>query len=233
MSMIDSKELISNIEKTLNIRFKNKNILLTAFTHSSFANENKIRSNERLEFLGDAVLELIISEKLFADELMEQEGKLSQMRSIIVSTEPLAKLCEEYGFYKYLRVGLSEQKTKPTKSMMADLMESIIGAVYLDHGFRFTKKFVLRLFNEIIIRAENQEVVIDSKTYLQENYYKLGVKYKTTNIGNKRQPKFKSSVFIGGKVLGSGIASSKRQAEKTAAEVAIKKLKCVQARKQN
>ncbi len=233
MSMIDSKELISNIEKTLNIRFKNKNILLTAFTHSSFANENKIRSNERLEFLGDAVLELIISEKLFADELMEQEGKLSQMRSIIVSTEPLAKLCEKYGFYKYLRVGLSEQKTNPTKSMMADLVESIIGAVYLDHGFKFTKKFVLRLFNENIIKAENQKVIIDSKTYLQENYYKLGVRYKTNNIGSEKQPKFEARVFVGGEVLGSGIASSKRQAEKTAAEVAIKKLKCVQARKQN
>lgn len=215
------KECVSQLEKAIGIRFKNKEHILTAFTHSSYANEHKCQSNERLEFLGDSVLGLIISERLYGDEKLSAEGRLSQMRSRIVSEEPLAQLCQSVGLEKLLMVGVGESKTTPSRAMMADLVEAVIGAVYQDQGFKVAKKFVLKYFEPMVIKTENEKQVSDTKSALQEKCFKQGVKYKTVSSGEAHQLLFKSEVYVGGKLAGTGEGSSKRSAEKAAAGAAI------------
>lgn len=217
----EQKQLVSKLESAVGLHFKNKQLLLTAFTHSSFAHENKIESNERLEFLGDSVMGLIISERLYSDSAVAKEGKLSQMRSNLVSEEPLAELSKNFGFDKLLRLGVGESRTEPSRAMIADLVEAIIGAVYLDQGFRVAKKFVLNLFSNKIGNIETAKQITDSKTYLQENYYKSGIEYKSVQTGEPHEPIFTTQVFVGGKLLGIGVATSKRAAEKLAAKKAI------------
>ena len=224
----ETKKWVSALEKVLGVHFKNKDLLFTAFTHSSYAHENKKESNERLEFLGDSVLGIIISERLYSDSKLAAEGKLSQMRSRIVSEEPLAGLCRGLGLEKFLFLGVGEQKSVPSNAMMCDLVEAVIGAVYLDQGFKTTKKFVLRHFETLVEQTENAKRVSDSKSYLQEHYYKEGVKYKTTSEGEAHQPVFHSEVFVGGKLCGKGSGTNKRMAEKQAANEAILALESAQ-----
>ena len=215
------KKYIAQVEKTLGVHFRNKIYLLTCFSHSSYAHENKTESNERLEFLGDSVLGLVISERLYGDQKLAHEGRLSQMRSRIVSEEPLAKVCKELGWDKFLRLGAGESKSEPSRSMIADLVEAVIGAVYLDQGFKTAKKFVLRHFEKLVSETELEKRVADSKSYLQEKYFKIGVKYKTEISGLAHEPWFESKVFVGGKFVASGNGQNKRTAEKNAAAAAI------------
>ena len=214
-------DLVLQVESLLKVTFKNKKFLINAFTHSSFAHENKMESNERLEFLGDSVLGLVISERLYADQKLAQEGRLSQMRSRIVNEDALAQLCYSKGLDKYLLLGVGESKNKPSKSMVADLFEAIIGAVYLDQGFKVVKKFVLNFFENLLVEVENVKLVNDSKSQLQEEYYKQGIVYKTENISKKSIPWFISRVYVADCLCGIGEGRSKRVAEKLAASNAI------------
>ena len=124
---------ISKIEKVIDYRFKDKKLLENAFTHSSFANINHVRSNERLEFLGDTVLSTIISERIYFD-MDYNEGQLSKLRSKIVSMHPLALLIEKLSLVDFLQYAGSSNRNNITDNMKADLMESIIGAIYFDGG---------------------------------------------------------------------------------------------------
>lgn len=223
MTSNEQKNLVLAFEKQNKIKFKNKELLLTALTHSSYAHEHNTSSYERLEFLGDSVLGLVVSERLYNDVGMAKEGKLSQMRSRIVSEEPLAELSEQKGYYKFLRLGAGE--STPPKSVVADGVEAIIGAIYLDGGFKAAKKFVLGNFNKLIEFAENVKDSIDSKSLLQERFVKVGVKYVTTEKGACHEPTFVSKVFVGGKLAGSGEGKTKRAAEKEAASVALESYK--------
>ena len=224
MTSKEQKEVVAGFEKQYRIKFKNKSLLVAALTHSSYAHENNTTNNERLEFLGDSVLGLIISERLYAD-LSSSEGKLSQMRSRIVSEEPLAELSKEKGFYRYLLVGAGEKKGEPSKSMIADGVEAIIGAIYLDLGIKAAKKFVLTNFKGIIKATESIKETTDAKSLLQEKYFKDGVKYTTKEIGAEHELEFISKVYVGGKFAGEGRGKNKRTAEKAAAAVALEKLK--------
>ena len=214
---------ISKIEDIIEYKFKNKSLLETAFTHSSYANINHTKSNERLEFLGDTVLSTIISEKIYFD-MDYNEGQLSKLRSNIVSMRPLALLIENLGLIDYLQYSGSNNRANITDNMKADLMESIIAAIYIDGGLEVAKKFVKKKFFPLISEMEKLKVLEDSKSYLQEQLKNESIKYTTTKTGSDHNPTFTATVIINGVAMGRGVGSSKRQAEKLAASEALKKL---------
>ena len=132
---------ISAVEKIIGYTFKSKKLLTRALTHSSYSNEHRVESNERLEFLGDAVIEFIITEKLYT-EFKGKEGDLSKIRALIVSEKPLAAAIDKLGLEKYLLKGVGESKnTTKSKAMKCDMFEAIAGAIYIDGGIEETKKF--------------------------------------------------------------------------------------------
>lgn len=212
------KAKVLEVEKILGYKFKDKSLLQTAFTHSSYANIKNTKSNERLEFFGDALLETIISEKIYFD-VDYTEGDLSKLRSRIVSTEPLAELADEMRLSEYLMyVG------SLTANMKADLMEAIIASIYIDGGMEATKKYVSRVFGDTVRSMENLTVLADSKSYLQEMLGNAEVKYTCSKSGADHSPTFLATVIINGEVLGRGTGSTKKEAEKKSASEAIKKI---------
>lgn len=215
-------EDIKNIEKIINYKFKDKNLVVTAFTHSSFANNFHIASNERLEFLGDTVLSTIVSERIYSD-MDYNEGQLSKLRSKIVSMHPLAELIEGLGLVKYLQFS-GANRSCITDNMKADLMEAIIGAIYIDGGLEKAREFVSKNFFNTIMTMESLEELEDSKSKLQEMLKNDSIKYTTNKSGTDHSPTFTASVMVNGVCMGRGTGSSKRQAETVAAGVAIKKL---------
>lgn len=216
------KEDIKNIEKIINYKFKDKNLLITAFTHSSFANNFHVKSNERLEFLGDTVLSTIISERIYSD-MDYNEGQLSKLRSKIVSMHPLAELIEGLGLIRYLQFSGSSREAI-TDNMKADLMEAIIGAIYIDGGLEKARGFVSKNFFNMIKACEKLNELEDSKSKLQEMLKSDSIKYTTNKSGTDHNPTFTASCMVNGVLMGRGTGSSKRQAETMAAGEAIKKL---------
>ena len=211
-------ETIKDIERIIGYTFKNKELLITAFTHSSYANIKNKKSNERLEFFGDTLLSTIISEKIYFD-VDYAEGNLSKLRSRIVSMSPLADLIENMGLSKYLLyVGTL------TNNMKADLMEAIIAGIYIDGGMEPTKAFVSRTFGETVRAMEKLNVLADSKSYLQENMSDAEIKYTCSKSGADHNPTFLATVIINGVVCGRGTGTTKKEAEKNAASEAIKNL---------
>lgn len=212
------KSQVLEIENILGYKFKDKSFLQTAFTHSSYANIKNVKSNERLEFFGDALLETIISEKIYFD-VDYAEGNLSKLRSRIVSTEPLANLADSLGLSKYLMyVG------NLTPKMKADLIESTIASIYLDGGMEATKKYVSRVFGGTVRAMENLTVLADSKSYLQEVLGNADIKYTYSKTGADHDPTYLATVIINGEVCGRGSDSKKKEASKKAASEALKKL---------
>lgn len=214
---------LTEIERIIEYKFKNRSLLETAFTHSSFANINHVKSNERLEFLGDTVLSTLISERIYND-MDYNEGQLSKLRSKIVSMHPLALLIENLNLVKYLQYAGSSNRGNITDNMKADLMEAIIGAIYIDGGMESARKFVKKNFFPLIKEMEQLTVLEDAKSYLQEKLKNDSIKYTTTKTGSDHNPVFTATVVINGVSMGQGVGSSKRQAETLAAENALKKL---------
>lgn len=214
---------ITKIENIIEYKFKNKKLLETAFTHSSFANINHVKSNERLEFLGDTVLSTIVSERIYSD-MDYNEGQLSKLRSKIVSMHPLAMLIEKLKLVDYLQYAGSSNRNNITDNMKADLMEAIIGAIYIDGGLEKAREFVRKNFFSMINEMEKLKVLEDAKSYLQEQLKNDSIKYTTNKSGSDHNPSFTATVVINGVAMGKGVGSSKRQAETLAAEDALKKL---------
>ena len=213
-----SEEIIEKIEKIIGYTFKNKSVLDNAFTHSSYANIKNVKSNERLEFLGDTLLSTVISEKIYADKDYN-EGELSRLRSRIVSMEPLARLCEKLGLESYLQyVGVL------TDNMKADLMEALIAAIYIDGGMTKIRKFIFSIFGETVKAMESLDYLADSKSRLQELLNGSEIKYTCSKSGSDHCPSFLATVIVNGVVCGKGVGSSKKSAEKQAASECIKKL---------
>ena len=209
---------ISEIEKIIGYKFKNKELLKTAFTHSSYANIHGIKSNERLEFFGDTLLSTIISEKIYF-EMDYAEGDLSKLRSRVVSMEPLSELAQNLGLDQYLQyVG------SLTNNMKADMMEAIIASIYIDGGMEHTKRFVSKVFGETVRAMESLTVLADSKSYLQEHLSSAEIKYTCSKSGVDHNPTFPATVIINGVVSGRGTGTTKKEAEKKAASEAIKNL---------
>ena len=167
------KFLVKDLESNLGYIFNNKDLLYNALTHGSYCNEVKgssLESNERLEFLGDAVLELVISEFLYKKYKDFSEGELTKMRAKIVCSNTLAEIALRLNIGEYIIMGKGEinQGGRKRKSILADSLEAIIGAIYLDNGLKKVKKFIFLHFKPIIQRINKEDLYYDYKTILQE-----------------------------------------------------------------
>ena len=224
----DLKELEGKIGYT----FKDKTLFKQALTHSSYANEKKLGKlgcNERLEFLGDAVLEIISSEYLFYNYPDMAEGEMTKLRASIVCEPTLALCTHEISLGSYLFLGKGEERTggRNRDSIVSDAMESVIGAIYLDGGFASAKEFIHKF---ILKDIEHKKLFYDSKTILQEivqsDYKGKEIEYVLTGeIGPDHDKKFVVSLVVGDKTLGEGTGRTKKAAEQEAAYRAIIKLK--------
>ncbi len=222
---------IGQLETEIGYAFKDKNLILKALTHSSYANEKKMEKynhNERLEFLGDAVLEVCTSDFLFKEYLDKPEGDLTRLRASIVCEPTLAECARAIHLPDFLILGKGEETTggRYRDSIVSDAFEAVIGAIYLDGGIEEAKKFIIRfVLNDI----ENKHLFYDSKTILQETVqklYKKKVEYKLiSEEGPDHDKKFNVQVLLEDTILGEGIGRTKRKAEQQAAYQAILKIR--------
>ncbi len=221
--------MIKELQKKLDYKFKNTGLLKTALTHKSYV-KRKNDSNERLEFLGDAVLELIITEYLIDKYSNTDEGKLSKIRAASVNTQALSFVAEKLGIYKYIYVGKSEKREGIiyNKSILENTFEAIVGAIYLDGGFEKAKRFVIEQLSDTINETVETDTIFDYKTYLQEATQRLFnclPEYKIIKEeGAEHDKTFYCEVFINSKSYGIGVGKSKKEAEKEAAQCAVKKM---------
>lgn len=220
---------ISELEKSIGYTFNDKALIKRALTHSSFANEQKINKSgdyERLEFLGDAVLELVSSDFFYHEYPALPEGKLTKIRSAHVCEPALAFCAREFGLEEFILLGKGEERTggRERDSIISDVCEAIIGAIYLDGGLSKAHTFIHTF---ILNDYENKSLFYDSKSILQEKVQSLNhtaLEYKLINEeGPDHDKKFTVEVFVGGKSMGIGIAKTKKGAEQKAAFEAIKK----------
>lgn len=219
------------LEKTIDYSFKNKRLLKTALTHSSYANENKMDYyNERLEFLGDSVLGIVISDHLFVNNPNLPEGKLTKTRARIVCETSLDKTSRSIGLGDYLFLGKGEELTggRSRTSILADAFEALIAAIYLDSGFEQAKYFILCRMKSIIDEAVNDKLFIDYKTHLQELIQKRSSGRLNYQIYKEEGPDhakiFFSRVTVNGSEIGNGKGNNKKEAEQEAAQMALSEL---------
>jgi len=212
------------IFKTLGFNPTNVNLYYEAFTHTSYSNENSsFESYERLEFLGDAILEFIISEYLFKERHLE-EGSMTKMRARYVCEEALATYARDLKFESDIKLGGCEAETGPNDTILADVFEAFIAATYLDMGLDFTKNLVLNIITKYI--NKNVDFLHDYKSTLQELVQtdKKSVIYEViSETGPAHNKTFVCQVKVDGIVLGKGEGNSKKQAEQRAAKMALTK----------
>ncbi|MBQ9706643.1 MAG: ribonuclease III [Clostridia bacterium] len=212
------------IESILQYKFKNKSIAYQAFVHSSFANAEGIEDNERMEFFGDSVLELLSSEYLYDKYPDCDAGQLSKMRAKIVSADGLRPVMEKMDILKYLQVSEGASKIrKLSKKIEANLYEAILCAIYLDGGLEAARQFVLRTLSESMDQAINL-IKKDYKTILQEfcQQKKWSVNYQFVDkTGPDNNPLFKYALYIDGKYVSEGQGSTIKQAEQNAAKTIV------------
>ena len=227
--MVSSK-FINQLETKYHIKFNNSKLLEEAFTHSSYANEHPesgIRNYEKLEFLGDAVLELAISNYLYCNFTELNEGELTRMRSNIVDTEGFAEFSQKFGFPAEINLGHGEEKAgaRSRKTLLEDVFEAFNGALFLDQGMDAVEHF-LSLTVYPIIDAGKFDASRDYKTDLQELLQKDGpVKIEYTVLKEEQTPlRFTVQLVVDGKVLSQGKGHNKKAAEQEAAKVALTKL---------
>jgi ribonuclease III len=224
---------LDQLQNKLGLTFKSPPLLQTALTHSSYINENPgtfTFSNERLELLGDAVLGLIITEKLFQEYPEKDEGELTRLRSALVRKETLAYIADtiELGEYLYLSKGEESGGGRSKPANLAGAFEALVAAVYLDRGLRTAKSLVLRLFDTTVHRQAHLTVETDYKSKFQEivqarqlgtpNYHVIGA------VGPDHDKQFTVEVRISNKILGEGTGKSKKAAEMEAAKEALRNL---------
>jgi ribonuclease-3 len=227
------KSPLKSLEKKIGYSFKEKNLLLTAITHSSSLGVNKkqekINSHyERLEFLGDAVLQLIISKQLYDTFPSENEGGLAKRRANIVCGKNLAEIAEGLGLQEFIMLSTHEIKNfyRSKQSILEDVMEALIGAVYLDSNFSKTQKFVLKLFASKITQ-DIDLLMDDPKSALQEWVQGLGLPVPNYEVlsqtGSQHQPEFVVKVSVVGKGSATASGKSKKEAQKNSAIEFLKK----------
>ena len=218
------------LEKKIGYTFQDDSLLKKALMHSSYTNEKhlpKYECNERLEFLGDAVLELVSSEFLFYEHDKMPEGELTRNRASMVCEPSLAFCARELNLGEYLLLGKGEDATGGRKrdSVTSDAMEALIGAIYIDGGFASAKEFIHKF---ILNDLENRKLFFDSKTILQEivqGHFKEDISYRLIGEeGPDHNKSFKVAVYIGNEEYGVGVGRTKKSAEQEAAYTSILKL---------
>lgn len=223
-----------DLEKIIGVTFKNKDLLTEALTHRSYLNEYpkwRLPHNERLEYLGDAVLELIVSEELFKKFPKQPEGRLTVLRAALVNYQILAKVAELISLDDFILMSRGEKKDtgRAREVILANAMEALIGAIYLDQDFKkvrsFVEKFVMKNLDGILksgsykdAKSELQEIV-QEKLKITPTYRVLG------ESGPAHQRLFKMGVYFGEKLVAEGDGAAKQDAELEAARNALKKIK--------
>ena len=220
----------SKLEKKFRLKFKNKDLLRQAFCHRSYLNENPkcgLENNERLEFLGDAVLELVVTGYLYKN-YKESEGQLTNWRAALVNSQSLAEISEELGFNDYILLSRGEAKDtgKARQSILANAFEAFLGALYLDQGFSavqdFIEKYLIKKLSYIIENGLSR----DAKSFFQEmsqKEIKITPEYKVLEEhGPDHAKHFTIGVFLEDKLIATGTGSSKQEAEEAAARNALK-----------
>lgn len=224
---------LQELQKKIGIDFKNPDLLKNAFIHRSYLNEHKNfkgNSNERLEFLGDSVLSIIVSKHLYQKLPKSPEGELTQFRAALVRTETLANLGKELELGKYLFLSKGEEDTggRTNASILANTFEALIGSIYLDQGIYTVEGFI----NKTILsnwKGLLKNAVYDSKSKLQEVLQRLYHQSPSYNListwGPDHAKSFEMGVYLGSKLLGSGKGKNKQEAAQDAASDALKKVK--------
>lgn len=231
---MDESRKLQELQERLEYEFKDEALLKKALIHRSFGNENweyKNINNEKLELLGDAVLDLIVTEYLYKHFELATEGELAKLKSMIVSEPVLASISAEIKLGNYLMLSKGEELTggRDRESILGDVFEAILGAVYLDSDIVVAKNVALKYLAYKIEHINENDELIDYKTILQEysqRVYKIIPLYEVVNeIGPDHKKSFEISVSIeDGKNIGSGIGKNKKQAEQLAAREACKYL---------
>ena len=218
------------LEAKLGVKFKDKALLEKAFTHRSYLNEhreNGLENNERLEFLGDAVLELIISSDLYKNYPEKPEGELTNIRAAVVRTESLAEESRKLGFGEYLKMSKGEEDSggKDKDYLLANTFEAVLGAIYLDQGFDVCVSYLSRTLLHKVSNIIENNLFIDPKTQAQEL---IQAQFKVTPLyevvkedGPDHDKTFTVALIVNQKELGRGTGSSKQKAEEEAAKIAI------------
>ncbi len=218
-----------DIEKNLKYTFKNKELLSTALTHSSYSNEKKkgTESNERLEFLGDSVLSIITSEYLFKEYSHQPEGELTKLRAALVCEKSLCEISRELGIGECLKLGHGEEHTggRQRPSILADAFEAMLAAIYLDSGMDSARSFVLPFIKEKLKNIDSTSA-LDYKTTLQEIIQQNPeeqLEYRLTGeSGPDHDKRFEVEVLLNSNIIGRGEGHSKKAAEQAAAKEALK-----------
>lgn len=222
---------LKNIQNIINYYFNDIKLLNTSLTHSSYANENKMsnnENNERLEFLGDVVVNLIVSEYLYKRFNELPEGELTKKRAAVVCESSLAFAARKIVLGDYLLLGKGEETTggRNRESILADAFEALTGAIYIDEGLNSTREFLLGMFEQEVIYALSKgNLFIDYKTELQEMLQKKTkskIEYEVEKeVGPDHNKKFYMNVIVESKVIGSGMGRNKKEAEQMAAKEAL------------
>ncbi len=221
----------ARFEELIGIQFRQRELLRTALTHSSYINEyegaDELRDNERLEFLGDAVLDLIAADLLYRQYPHVNEGVLTQLRSALVKTESLAQFAAQLRLGEFLRVGKGEEQSggRQRSSTLCRTFEALIGAIYLDQGMATAVDFVAPLLLDLLTEVLEKRLHLDARSELQERLLarkSASPSYRVTGeSGPEHAKQFSVEVHIGDETLGSGLGNSKRAAAQAAARDAL------------
>ncbi len=224
---------MEEIEKKIGYIFKNKKYLKTALTHSSYANEHRCKSYERQEFLGDSVLSIIVSDYLFENMKTVNEGDLSRTRAALVCEESLAELAHKIDLGKYILLGNGEEKagSRDRASILADVFEALLAAIYLDSNIENARKFLLNIMMDKFKNAVHNKTLKDYKSTLQESvqhrfHGSTKITYTTVKeTGPEHCKLFYIDLLINGIVVASGVGRTKKEAEQEAAKIALSEKK--------
>ncbi len=220
----------SALEKKLDIKFKNKDLLIQAFVHRSFLNENPdfhLFHNERLEFLGDAVLELIVTEELYKNYPQKLEGELTNWRAALVNAKMLANIAQKIELNNFILLSKGEikEKGKARQYILADAFEALTGAIYLDRGYKVCREFIKKYLMEELPKILKECLFRDDKSRFQEQAQeKVGItpNYRVLKEhGPDHAKQFVIGVFLDKELIASGKGSSKQEAEEQAAKNAL------------
>ncbi|MBQ6935245.1 MAG: ribonuclease III [Clostridia bacterium] len=218
----------TELEEKLGYSFKDKTLLKLALTHSSFANENKLKkNNERFEFLGDSVLGFVTAEYLFTEFKNRPEGEMTKLRAAVVCEKSLFKFAEQIDLGKYILLGRGEDSTggRNRPSVVSDAFEAVIAAIYIDGGMEAAKEYILRFIKDAVKRETSFK---DNKSLLQEEIQKVkGNTLVYEEVGEEGPAHDKTFVFrvkLNGEIIGEGKGKSKKEAEQNAAGNALNKL---------
>ena len=222
---------LEDLEKDIGYKFNNINLLKNALTHTSYAYENNVKSNEKLEFLGDSILEFITSKYLYKNYKNLKEGEMTKVRAAVVCEDSLYKIAEKHNFSDFLYLGKSEkhnENRKKSKAILADSVEALIAAIYLDLGIEKAEEFIILNLKGEIKKASKNVGEKDYKTVLQEKLQidgNVNIKYTILKEeGPDHDKRFISQVECNGEVLGIGKGKSKKASEMMAAKQALLKM---------